>query len=145
MSTALFVGNLDPKTSKRELEAFFSPTGGVLSVRIPLDRESGTPRGFGFVDFSSREAAERALRDLDGATLGGRRLRLKWAIEKAPRPAPKPAAAAPPAEELDALDWDGGLPPGLADDSAGRRARPKRGGKHGSDRKHRQGQRRFID
>ncbi len=150
MGTAVFVGNLDLQTSKQEVEAFFSAAGGVLSVRLPLDRTTRAPRGFAFVDFADREAAERAIRELDGALLGGRRLRLKWALEKSPRPAPArtgggaaPDRSAPPEPEL--VDWAAQALTELADYAPHRRGRAKRGGKHGSDRRHGQGVRRFID
>ena len=147
MGTAVFVGNLDPQTSRQELVTLLSTAGGVHSVRIPLDRVTQRPRGFAFVDFADRESAERAIRDLDGAPLGGRRLRLRWALEKSPRPVFGRSGEGPPADRVpfEPDDWPIEGLAELADYAPHRRGRPKRGGKHGSDRKHGRGQRRYID
>lgn len=86
MSASVFVGNLNYQTTEAELSAFFSSAGNVLSVRIPLDRETGRPRGFGFVEFESEEVAENAVAQCHDAELGGRRIRVNKAESRAPRP-----------------------------------------------------------
>jgi len=91
MSASVFVGNLNYQTTEAELSAFFSSVGTVLSVRIPLDRESGRPRGFGFVEFESDELAEQAVAQCHDADLGGRRIRVNKAQSRSPRPGgPRP-------------------------------------------------------
>ena len=91
MSASVFVGNLNYQTTEAELSAFFSSAGSVLSVRIPLDRESGRPRGFGFVEFESDEVADKAVAQCHDAELGGRRIRVNKAESRAPRPGgPRP-------------------------------------------------------
>ena len=91
MSASVFVGNLNYQTTEAELSAFFASAGSVLSVRIPLDRESGRPRGFGFVEFDSDEAADRAVAQCHDAELGGRRIRVNKAESRSSRPSgPRP-------------------------------------------------------
>lgn len=82
MSERVFVGNLNYATSAEELESFLATAGNVLDVRIPTDRESGRPRGFAFVRFSSAAEARRAIEELNGQELGGRRLVVKEAEER---------------------------------------------------------------
>lgn len=96
MSASVFVGNLNYQTTESELSAFFSGAGAVLSVRIPLDRESGRPRGFGFVEFESDELAEKAVAQFHDAELGGRRIRVNKAESRSPRPGgPRPPRPRP--------------------------------------------------
>jgi RNA recognition motif-containing protein len=75
----VFVGNLDFSTTRQNLEGLFSQHGEIVDVAIPVDRESGKPRGFAFVTFGSTESANAAIRNLDGADLLGRRLRVSEA------------------------------------------------------------------
>ena len=79
----LFVSNLPWDTSDAELVEVFSPYGQVAAATVAMDRESGRSRGFGFVSMSSGESVERAIDDLDGATLAGRPLLVKKAVPKA--------------------------------------------------------------
>ena len=74
MNTKLFVGNLSFKTTEQELEEAFSRCGKVVSVALPVDRETGRKRGFGFVEMETQEEAEAAIRDFNGQTLGGRQI-----------------------------------------------------------------------
>ena len=73
----LFVGGLDYGVGEAELERAFSPHGAVHGVHIPMDRESGRPRGFAFVRFGSAPDAERAARAMDGTSLRGRRINVR--------------------------------------------------------------------
>ena len=75
----VFVGNLSFDTTREELEALFAPLGEISDVFVPLDRDSGRPRGFAFVTYASGEAAQQAIQKLDGAELGGRNLRVNEA------------------------------------------------------------------
>lgn len=74
MNTKLFVGNLSFKTTEQELEEAFSRCGKVLSVALPVDRETGRKRGFGFIEMQSQEEAEAAIREFNGQTFGGRQI-----------------------------------------------------------------------
>jgi RNA recognition motif-containing protein len=78
----VFVGNLSFDTTKEELEALFAPIGEISDVFLPLDRDSGRPRGFAFVTFATPESAAEAIQKLDGAELGGRNLRVNEATER---------------------------------------------------------------
>lgn len=86
MSERVFVGNLNYATSAEELESFLARAGTVLDVRIPTDRESGRPRGFAFVRFGGAAEARRAIEELNGQELGGRRLVIKEAEERKDKP-----------------------------------------------------------
>lgn len=72
MSMKLFVGNLPFSTTEQELESMFSAHGQVASTKIITDRDTGRPRGFGFVEFSDNSAGEAAIKSLNGAMLNGR-------------------------------------------------------------------------
>lgn len=76
MTTKLYVGNLSYTTTEEELHALFTQAGGVQSVTLPTDRETGRPRGFGFVEMASEEDARKAISLLDGKMLGERQLKV---------------------------------------------------------------------
>ena len=78
----LFVGNLPFSASEDEIRELFDDFGAVVDLHIPLDRDSGRPRGFAFVTLSSREFGEAAIGKLDGNEFGGRPLRVSEAIER---------------------------------------------------------------
>jgi RNA recognition motif-containing protein len=82
MAAKLFVGNLDFKTTRADLEALFAQLGALREVFLPLDRESGQPRGFAFVEYEAEEAAARAIERFDGYELGGRALRVNPATDR---------------------------------------------------------------
>jgi RNA recognition motif-containing protein len=82
MSKNIYVGNLPWKTTEEEIKELFEKFGEVLSVKIVKDRETGRPRGFGFVDM---ENADAAISELNGKDFGGRALRVNEARERAPR------------------------------------------------------------
>lgn len=82
----VFVGNLSFNTTKDELEALFAPMGEIAEVFVPVDRDSGRPRGFAFVTFATGESATEAIQKLDGAELGGRNLRVNEATAERSRP-----------------------------------------------------------
>src|SRR5881397_4023110 len=84
MSAKVFVGNLDFKTSRDEVQSLFSQVGSIKDVFLPTDRESGRPRGFAFVEFESEEDAQKAIEKFNGYELGGRALRVN-AAEDRPR------------------------------------------------------------
>ena len=83
----VFVGNLSFDTTREDLEAFFAPMGEIAEIVVPMDRDSGRPRGFAFVTFASAEGASQAIQQLDGKELGGRNLRVNEATERDARPA----------------------------------------------------------
>jgi cold-inducible RNA-binding protein len=77
----IYVGNLPFSASEADIRALFSQHGTVESVSLPTDRETGRPRGFGFVEMSQADAA-RAIQSLNGHEMGGRQLRVNEAQDK---------------------------------------------------------------
>lgn len=108
MSVRLFVGNLPYDVTEAELKTLFAASGAAPSVRIPMDRETGKPRGFAFVEFAERSQGDEAIRRLNGQLFKGRPLSVNEARAREdgpaaarPRPVPRPAewgAEAPPAD-----------------------------------------------
>jgi cold-inducible RNA-binding protein len=153
MSAKIFVGNLNPRTTRSQLAKFFAAVGRVESIRIPLDRNTGKPRGFCFVEFADTDTAQKAITLHDRSELDGQQLRLSWAREREDgaagrdgrtlRSTPEALARNEPKEYRETLASQESL---WSDDYGGQRgAKPRRRGKHGSDRKHRHGTRRVID
>ena len=66
MAAKLFVGNLSYQATEEDLRELFQQAGTVESVRIITDQFTGRPRGFGFVEMSTKEEAERAIEQLNG-------------------------------------------------------------------------------
>ncbi len=77
----IYVGNLPFTATEAEVRTLFSEHGTVESVSLPTDRETGRPRGFGFVEMSQADSA-RAIQNLNGKDLGGRPLRVNEAQDK---------------------------------------------------------------
>lgn len=99
MSVRLFVGNLSFDVTESELRDLFSEVGAVTQVRIPLDRESGRPRGFAFIDLEEGGQADEAIRRLHQHMFKGRALVVNEATareERSRRPPEGPGGAAPP-------------------------------------------------
>jgi RNA recognition motif-containing protein len=72
MTVKLFIGNLSFKATEANLEELFSQAGQVVSTRVITDRETGRPRGFGFVEMASKEEADRAIQMFNNYSLVGR-------------------------------------------------------------------------
>ncbi|HTO55362.1 MAG TPA: RNA-binding protein [Myxococcota bacterium] len=85
MGKKLYVGNLPFSATEDELRDLFERHGGVDSVKVITDRETGRPRGFAFVEMTEPSAATDAIRALDGTQMGGRALKVNEAQDK-PRP-----------------------------------------------------------
>ena len=83
MSNKLYVGNLPFSTTEDELFNLFGADGRQVSeVAIINDRETGRPRGFAFVTMANPDDARSAIAALNGASLGGRTLRVNEAEDK---------------------------------------------------------------
>lgn len=78
----LYVGNMSYSTSEEELREAFAAYGEVSSVNIVLDRITGKSRGFGFVEMSTPEAAQEAIKGLNDQDFGGRKLTIDFARER---------------------------------------------------------------
>ena len=159
MAVRLFVGNLPYSVTEVDLREHFSAVGPVSGVWLPTDRETGRPRGFGFVEYEDRAVAEEAIRRFNNQPLAGRAIAVNEARppERSaggpPRgggsfdasrpggpPRDRPMSSGPPREGPRPPRPDGGgfgAPPsagGDFDESRGRVARPpkknkKRGGR----------------
>lgn len=83
----IYVSNLSFNVQDEDLREFFTPYGEVTSAKIINDRETGRSRGFGFVEMSDDEAANKAINDLNGGIVEGRTVRVSVANPKESRPA----------------------------------------------------------
>jgi cold-inducible RNA-binding protein len=75
----LYVGNLSFDSTENDITDAFSAHGTVTSVNVIMDRETGRPRGFAFVEMGSDAEAQAAVNALDGRDLGGRNLKVNIA------------------------------------------------------------------
>ncbi len=83
MGKRLYVGNLSYDSTEDSIRAAFSEGGrNVTDVVIMTDRETGRPRGFGFVEMGSDAEAQAAIESMDGASLDGRNIRVNEARER---------------------------------------------------------------
>lgn len=122
MSVRLFVGNLSYDVRESDLRDFFQPVGQLSAVILPMDRETGKPRGFAFVEFADKAQADEAVRRFNNQPLKGRNIAINEARardsqagpgggdrSRAPHPrtgfAPKPASAG---REMDFDPLEGG-------------------------------------
>ena len=74
MAVRLFVGNLSYATTEADLRAYFGTVAPPSQVVLPVDRETGRPRGFAFVEFPERSQAEEAIQKFNGQVFNGRPL-----------------------------------------------------------------------
>jgi cold-inducible RNA-binding protein len=81
----IYVGNLSYQTTEQDLETMFAEHGAVKSVSIIRDRQTGTSRGFGFIEMESDEAASAAIAALNGTQLDDRTLTVNEARPRAER------------------------------------------------------------
>jgi cold-inducible RNA-binding protein len=82
MGKRLYVGNLSYGTTEVGLRELFAQSGEVAEVKMMLDRETGRPRGFAFVEMATDQAAQEAISALDGRDLDGRTLKVNQAEER---------------------------------------------------------------
>ena len=82
MGKKLYVGNLGFDVTDKELEALFAQAGVCESVAIITDKFSGQSRGFGFVEMSSNDEAQRAIQQFNGQELKGRPLKVNEARDR---------------------------------------------------------------
>lgn len=84
MSKNIYVGNLPWSSTEDEVRSTFEAYGEVTSVKLINDRETGRPRGFGFVEMST--GGDEAIEALDGKDFGGRTLKVNEAKPREQRP-----------------------------------------------------------
>jgi len=86
MGTRLYVGNLSYNVTEPELREVFSEGGrSVTEVKVVMDRDTGRPRGFAFVEMGAADDAAAVIESLNGRTLQGRPISVSEARERAPR------------------------------------------------------------
>lgn len=83
-NTTVYFGNLPYETTDAELRTLL--TGyTVKSVKLINDRDTGRPKGFGFIEFATEPEAEKVVMAFDGTQLGGRTLKVSYAHQKKPQ------------------------------------------------------------
>ncbi len=87
----IFVGNLAYSATDHDLRQLFEQYGVVDKVNLITDRDTGRPRGFGFVEMPDSQAARAAIQGLQGKELGGRALTVNEAKPREPRREPRQA------------------------------------------------------
>ncbi|MFM8386877.1 MAG: RNA recognition motif domain-containing protein [Planctomycetia bacterium] len=78
-NSKLYVGNLSFQSTEDEVRSAFAAHGNVVSVALIMDRETGRPRGFAFVEMGTEAEANAAVAAMDGKPLGGRNLKVNIA------------------------------------------------------------------
>jgi len=82
MNTKIYVANISFQTTEPDLKALFSKAGDVASVKILKDQQTGHPRGFAFVEMSTRREAQKAISMLNKKTFMEKELLVKEARER---------------------------------------------------------------
>lgn len=82
----IYVGNLDYNINDQDLERFFAEYGTVESAKIIIDKYNGRSKGFGFVEMGNEEEAQKAIKELNGATLENREMVVNEARPKTEAP-----------------------------------------------------------
>lgn len=92
MAVRLFIGNLPYGATEADLRAHFAPVAEPSDIVMPVDRETGRPRGFAFVEFTERDKAEEVVKRFDAQPFQGRNLAVSEARAREDRPpgAPRP-------------------------------------------------------
>lgn len=85
MATKLFVGSLPFATTSEELKEVFAKAGQVVEANVVMDKMTGRSRGFGFVEMGSEEDAKKAIDELNGTEVDGRKIFVSEARPQAPR------------------------------------------------------------
>jgi RNA recognition motif-containing protein len=85
MASKLYVGNLSYNTTEEDLRTLFSSYGAISSLNIINDRDTGRPKGFGFVEMGSEQEARAAINGLNGREVDGRQIKVNEANDRPPR------------------------------------------------------------
>ena len=96
MAVRLFVGNLSYGTTETDLRAYFGAVAPPSQIVLPVDRETGRPRGFAFVEFTDRAHAEEAIQRFNGQVFNGRALAVSEARAREDRGPGTPRPGGPP-------------------------------------------------
>jgi RNA recognition motif-containing protein len=84
---SIYVGNLSYDVAEDDLKAVFAEYGKITRVHLPIDRESGRPRGFAFVEMTDEKGEDAAIEALDGAEWMNRVLKVNKAKPREDSPA----------------------------------------------------------
>ena len=138
MAVRLFVGNLTYSTTEADLRAYFGTVAAPSQVVLPVDRETGRPRGFAFVEYLDRAHAEDAIQKFNGQPFNGRPLAVSEARARedrgpgGPPSGPRPGGFGPPRPGgFSPRPFDsgaGGGPAASRSRNFGPDAKPQRGG-----------------
>lgn len=85
MSNKLYVGNISFNTTEADLNEAFGAHGEVVETALLMDRDTGRPRGFGFITMGSADEAKAAIEAMNGKELDGRALTVNEAKPREPR------------------------------------------------------------
>ena len=141
MAVRLFVGNLSYATTEADLRTYFGTVAAPSQVVLPVDRETGRPRGFAFVEFLDRANAEQAIQKFNGQMFNGRPLAVSEARAREDRgpggfsgprpggpPGPRPGGFGPRPGGFGGPRFDpAGPPPPRGSRNFGPDAKPSRG------------------
>jgi RNA recognition motif-containing protein len=86
MNKKLYVGNLPYSTTEAQIRTLFAEAGEITEISLITDRETGRPKGFGFVEMATEEAAQEAIKRFNGYTLDNRNLTVNEARPREERP-----------------------------------------------------------
>jgi RNA recognition motif-containing protein len=142
LAVRLFVGNLSYATTEADLRAHFGAVAPPSQVVLPVDRETGRPRGFAFVEFIERSHAEEAIQRFNGQIFSGRPLAVSEARAREDRgpggprpggpPGPRPGGFGPrPPSFGGPRPFDPSVPGPPRSRNFGPDAKPQRGGPKG--------------
>ncbi len=84
----IYIGNLPFSATEAEIRQLFEGYGSVSRIHLVTDRDTGRPRGFGFVDMDNDGEADAAMKGLNGSDMGGRTLTVNEARPREPRRGP---------------------------------------------------------
>jgi RNA recognition motif-containing protein len=90
LAVRLFIGNLPYGATEADLRAHFAVVAEPSHIVMPVDRETGRPRGFAFVEFTERTVAESVVQKFDAQPFQGRNLAVSEARAREDRPPPRP-------------------------------------------------------
>jgi len=139
LAVRLFVGNLSYATTEADLRTYFGTVAPPSQVVLPVDRETGRPRGFAFVEFADRAQAESAIQRFNGQLFNGRPLAVSEARAREDRgpggprpggpPGPRPGGFGPrPPSSFGGPRFDPAAPAPARSRNFGTDAKPQRGG-----------------
>jgi RNA recognition motif-containing protein len=143
LAVRLFVGNLSYGTTEADLRAYFGTVAAPLQIAVPVDRQTGRPRGFAFIEYAERSQAEEAIQRFNGQVFNGRPLAVSEARAREDRgPGPRPGGPSGPrsggfSSQAPSSPFGGprSFPPGAAPPARNRNfgpdAKPQRSGSRG--------------